>query len=137
MTSENMTTKPTIKTTLRLDGTFEPDVVTTELGLRPTRAWRKGDLRGGSPVLRHGDDGWALEINNRPSLHVDEELSAALDHLRPCAAQFKRLLREHGLRAQLCFGIDVEGGQYPSISFGASQIGELSDLGLSLDIDIV
>jgi hypothetical protein len=137
MISNNLPTTPIISTTLRVMGNFEPELLTAELGIDPTRYWRKGDPRGGSPVLRFAEDGWALQVNKRPSLHLEEELSVALALLRPRAARFKDALRMRSLRAQLCFGVEVDGLQYPSISLRAEEIAEVADLGVSIDIDIV
>ncbi|MBR1746857.1 MAG: DUF4279 domain-containing protein [Clostridia bacterium] len=37
--------KNTCKTSFYIVGTFDPDVVTERLGIRPDRSWKKGDLR--------------------------------------------------------------------------------------------
>jgi hypothetical protein len=127
----------TIKTTFRIRGDIDPESVTRQLSLSPTRTWRKGDLRGGSPVLRYETDGWALVIREGPSLHVSDEIRACLEVIGPCASRVRELLQTRHVSAQICLGVDVLDNQHPSISISASELAELAGLGVSIDIDIV
>lgn len=127
----------TIKTSITVTGSFDPDVFSRAVSLTPTHSARAGDPRGRSTVLRYSEDSWRIIVDNRPSLHIDEELDRLLAILGPASAKFRETLRSMGLSAEATFGVRVEDGQVPSISLSSDQIKRLADLGMSIDIDII
>lgn len=67
---------PHVWVSFDLDGTFDPDLVSTELGIEPTSRGRKGDpIRADPPRGRRTHDRWRVTIGPRDTLQIDAMLS--------------------------------------------------------------
>jgi hypothetical protein len=122
---------------------FDPDIVTSRLGLRPTRKYRMGEpIIPGKPLLRK-QDCWEIASEMAPtaSIHLEDYVLEILDAIGSQKDAIKRVMDEMNLTSEIECVIylheDREGiVETPSVTFGSKTIAALADLGTSVDIDI-
>jgi hypothetical protein len=91
--------------TFRLGGDrLDPGRVSSELGLQPSEAFRRGDPFGRRDATRH-TGGWMLDTRLLvPAVDLAAHVVWLLDRLEPVAAQLARIRREPGIYADIfCF----------------------------------
>jgi hypothetical protein len=124
-----------IKAIINVTGYFEPADFTHKVSLSPTETVRAGDPR--SPLLKFNEDAWRINLGERDSLSIEEEVDRILMTLEPICDSFREAVRIMGLNAEAAFIVFTEEGISPAISLRVDQIRKLSELGMSLDIDIM
>jgi hypothetical protein len=127
----------TIKARLTLSGNFDPAHVTEVLGLEPSQVWRRGDPRRYRTSGSEECDGWVLKLNERESLHLDETLRDLLALIEPVRTPLSDFRKSRDVDVQVAFAVDVVDSRYPSISLSVTQVQKLSEIGASIDIDIL
>ena len=115
---------------------FDPAVLTEALGIEPSETWRTGDTtrRSGRPY-KH--DGWSLVSDEVASLDLQEVALPILRKMLPVAASLVECCGRLKLEAFLSCTVYVEDNQMAAISLDRDAVGMLSELGASLDIDIL
>lgn len=112
---------------------LDPTEVTSEIGLRPTRAYRKGEAMP-RPGHYYATGLWSLKSSRAPSASLEEQIASLLNELEPRAAEVRRTVRT---------GIDA--GFYCTCAVGnppirvcltASTLSRLGELNLDLVMDI-
>lgn len=109
---------------------LDPDIVTALIGRPPTRAHRKGDVRGKS-VARIG--GWFLTEDGRSPQTVDEIVHRLLEKLPQELGVWRDLATRYDV--QLLFGSHVLNWNR-GFSLPKELLQRLASMELSLDFDI-
>ena len=139
------------KAELRIYGTdvaedFDPDTLTSLLGITPTKVWRQGDvLRSGR---RRAATVWWWETRERVEWDSEALVLEVLEVFEPVAEQLAEARRRWGLTMQVGLvismygmiqtdpdneiGVDVS---TPALAFAMETLRRLVRLGASLDVD--
>lgn len=117
----------------KLVGEFDPDIVTKELGIEPTRTKQKG-----SPIPKF--DSWHYSHGKVIADFIDiyEMSSKLVEELNPRAEVIAEVVRKHKLMAELQVVLWItmnEEISTPAIGFEQNVIQFLSKVGASIDID--
>ena len=114
---------------------FGPDaaVVTSMLGLQPTKAWNVGDPLPGRPDRARTHSRWEIASPLPTSAALEDQLDALLDYLEAH--------REAVTRAREQFGVGILCAVYtehpnPGLHLTEATLSRLSSLGLSFDFDL-
>ena len=112
---------------------FDPDDVTTLLGIEPTKTELKGD-----PIPRHTS--WKLSGGKLESDVIDvyEMASALARKLAPVAENIIEAMKQHELQAvfQVVLWVTSDDSKpTPAIGFEPNVISFLSTIGASIDVD--
>ena len=113
-----------------LSGEFDPALVTSRLGIDPSRSWRSGDVNVMSQLERTSSR-WCLDARDK---EASLELQAAdvLDQLRPHELEIRALSEEFSGVLQFVGYFHVS---YPGFGLSSSLVNELSRLNLEIDCD--
>jgi hypothetical protein len=113
---------------------LQPEAVTTQLGLQPTRTWKAGEKRGSTRVVER-DSGWILRTPARPALEFDDLVSEVLNEIEPRASELLELAKQPGMTVRLdCVGYVT--ATVPSIYFENGLLRRMGALGVDLDVDL-
>lgn len=117
----------------KLVGEFDPDIVTKELGIEPTRVKRKG-----SPMPKY--DAWHYSQGKATADFIDiyEMSSKLIETLDPKANAIVEVIKKHKLIAELQVVLWITMNDEistPTIGFEQNVIQFLSKVGASIDID--
>ncbi|MFT4294244.1 MAG: DUF4279 domain-containing protein [Micropruina sp.] len=130
---------------LALHGDFDPDAITRELGIEPTRAHRRGDLLFGGRTAPSGL--WVWETESRINADSDDLAREVLDRIELTAETFRALKERHSISASLEIVptmhvlLDDEDGEpgilatTPAHWFSVETLTRVAAYGLELDID--
>lgn len=127
----------TINARLVLSGNFDPAHVTEALGLEASQVWRRGDPKRYRLSGCEECDGWVLKLNERECLDLDEVLSDLLAIVEPVWTHLSDFRKSSDAEVQFAFEIYTVDSIYPSISLSVAQVRKLSEIGASIDIDIL
>ena len=72
----------TVRAEFTILGNFDPDSLIEKAGLRPTRTWRKGELKNGT-LLAFETDGISIATPDREGVGIDLVLSELLMEIEP------------------------------------------------------
>jgi hypothetical protein len=121
---------------------FDPDAATWTVGLRPTRAWRRGDPSPPNP-RPHQCSGWQYGLPPAKTYHTEQVVAVLLTAVEPYADGIATACRTLGLRAGIRVVIQMtaryDGGAIDvttaTVSCGTTTIQRLARLNLSLACD--
>lgn len=113
---------------------LDPEQVTADAGMQPTKAWRRGDLISNRTPRRHEKGGWRLKSRLPVSADLAAHIDDVLDQLRPHWQQFVEL----GKRFDTTLECVVETFAYdrPAIALKKEVIKLLSELDAEFDVDL-
>jgi hypothetical protein len=117
--------------------TLNPQVVSEQLGLAPTTAGAKGELRPSrkkSPALRWRTGSWILESRLPRSSKLDEHLRDVLDRLEAHAGEIRGFVAQ-GHRADIFCGCFLDATNEGTL-LDPGTIRLLGLLGVPLGLDI-
>lgn len=130
--------KTTISSEFRIRGkNFNPSNLFKEIGLKPTRVWREGDLVQSSPTLRRKDTAWILSTEEVPSLSIEDQLQKLLDLILPYSNAVMEVCLSMNLDAEFSFGVYMAGSQTPSIYLTKEMIHKVGKFNARIDIDLI
>jgi hypothetical protein len=110
-----------------------PEALTVELGMQPTRTWRKGDpLRFGKGTYK--DNGWTIGSGLGKSIDLETHVKTLLDKIVLIRENFIKVCTKY--HPDLVCVIHSYGGDRPAIPFDREIIKELAVLNASIDIDL-
>ncbi|OHV63654.1 DUF4279 domain-containing protein [Pseudofrankia sp. BMG5.36] len=124
---------------------FDPDEVTSLVGLTPTTAWRCGDpsARADGPPRRFSC--WDYELPEVSTFDTEEVVAALLDAIEPHAAGLTRACGTLGMRAAVMVVIWMHGARNecgdafvstPTLSYSEQTMRRLAQLHLALHHDL-
>jgi hypothetical protein len=117
-----------------LTGKFDPDKITTLMGIKPTNTWKLGDSIQNTK-LRRKHDGWKLSIDKEESLDLNEKIESFLMQLESYSMPLKEIYEKLNAKAEIACAIYIEDEQVPAIHFNHETIKRVSDLGAEIDVD--
>ena len=124
--------------------TIEPGALTKSLGLKPSNAWRAGEPRRtptGRPLRGNNRSSfWTARLIQKrfattPARSLETALAAQVRRLKKHRALLRRI-QEGGGRTELFVGIFGENGFNFGGELDTELLSGLSDLGLSIGLDI-
>jgi hypothetical protein len=117
---------------------FEPNDITKELSIIPTKTWRINDDIGkpGKSANKHKYDGWKLSTGHIQTLDVESSLNNVLEILQPVTEKLKELILRLNLGAEISCAIHIENGETPSIHFQQTTLRKITELNAEIDIDL-
>lgn len=118
---------------------FDPDEVTTLLGIKPTETWRLGDLIQNT-FLHHKHDGWCLstgqeELDEQNSIDVPRQVRFIFEQLQPYTSKLKDVCARFRLDVELTCVVYIEGDR-PAIHFDSDVVRWLAELNAEIDVDL-
>ena len=110
------------------------------LGLRPDRFWRIGDPRGRTGKLFETSS-WTAEVlsninsgsDQSPGEQIQESVRRLLSRLRPASREIRKLALENSAT----FVLSILVTDVPDLQFEVDVLGDLSELGVPLEIEII
>jgi transposase len=128
-----MGTRMHVEFTLTAIG-LDPKEITSRIGIRPTKTWRKGDQIQKS-LLKFKHDGWSISTKENDGdigLHIKQ----LMDQLKPHKTKLKKIIKDLNLDAELSCVVFTEEDDRPAIYFKRNVIEFLAELGADIDIDL-
>jgi hypothetical protein len=114
---------------------FNPEEITSFLGIAPTKTWRLGDQIQTS-LLTYKHDGWLLSTGEEESLDLNNQLRSVIDQLKPHFSKIKEVCARLNLEAEIGFAVYVENGETPALHFDKDIVQIAADLNAEIDIDL-
>jgi len=115
-----------------VSGDFDPASITAEIGIEPTRSWKKGD-RNEKTHLERKFSRWSLDSRLDKSASLEEQIADVLEQLKPKVEEVRRVSKAHGNGCMQLVGWFYQ--SYPGIHFEKDLIAKLSNFELSVDFD--
>jgi len=112
-------------------GRFDPEEVTSTIGLSPTQSHRRGEPLAGTV---HKDDLWAFGTEEEVDFDLPRHVDFVLQGISPFSAELNQLRERFGLSATLNCVVWI-GSPTPILSFSKETLDRISQLGADLDID--
>jgi hypothetical protein len=115
-----------------LDEEVLPEQMTEEIGINPSKSWHKGDIRP-KTCIKEKNNGWELQSCLAHEAPLVEHIDYLLSVIKPVHKQFQNLTQKYYAQLSCIVYFDEE---LPELSFDKYLLKQLTDLNLSLDIDI-
>jgi hypothetical protein len=117
-------------------GNFDPDRISSIVGIQPDKTWEAGHRIGKSKLLRK-ESGWCL-VKEGTEWHVEELFTSLWKTLEPKMQEFKALGNQVKCEFQVSIQISAsdDEGEMPSLYFSPISIQRMGELNASVDIDI-
>lgn len=116
----------------QITGDFDPDQMTSALGVAASETWRKGDVVLNT-TLRHRTDGWRLTSGLGSGTGLEEQTKAILKKLEPGWNELKKFCST--LEAELSCVIYTSGYR-PAIHFDSAVIQRMASIAGRIDVDL-
>lgn len=134
-----MATQILTKFTLKGIG-FDPDEITTFLGIQPTELWRRGAQIPKTRMLRK-HDAWILstgyeELDEEHAISVMQQASRIMERLKPHTAKLQEISTRLKLNPLLSCVLYVEDSDRPSVQFDSDIVQWLAELHAAIDVDL-
>jgi hypothetical protein len=124
---------PEIHACLAVEGTFDPDELSTLLGVKPDTEGRAGEkLRNGKSRER---DSWHYRTKREHDWDWPRHLESVLAIVRPHAAAFREFCDAHQADREVHL-VAYMTGATPIGAVGRDAIRELAEIGCGIDIDL-
>ncbi|MGH9196068.1 MAG: DUF4279 domain-containing protein [Acidimicrobiia bacterium] len=132
-------TSPRVETHFKLVGSFDPQDLTTRLGVTPTAAARKGE-RAGPSLVTFEQDIWRLTLPTEDTFEAHHQVETMVELLEGISNRLARAREELQLEAIMTLRIyiltsPVVGGT-PRCELSHDLMRRLSKLKVDLEIDL-
>jgi hypothetical protein len=118
---------------------FDPEEITSRLGIEPTKSFAPGD-----PITKSGEGkrlgyGWMLKVSERETLEIDEMLGQLQDRFDVPAAKVKELCKDLGIEPRVIVGVGQLGPTVttPTLFFPSAFLHWVAGIGAAIDVDII
>jgi hypothetical protein len=138
MTLKETALMPQVEVHFVVWGKFDPDEVTQQLSLTPTRTRRRGDALGVSKAQAR-EDTWRLVFGPTNTMDGTAQIKALVDSIEPRTSTLT-VLRDAGATTRITFVAYVarhRGSAIPNISLDHELLERLTALGVELVFDIM
>lgn len=126
---------PNVYACLAVTGRFDPDALTSILGVAPSVTGRAGDPEPYRAGKTREQDLWHFKTVEAAEFDWARHLAEVLSIVRPHADQFREFCSSRGAEVAVHLVAYVNGGA-PIGAFPAEMVSELGALGCALDIDL-
>ncbi len=116
----------------RLTGEFDPDQITSDLGIPPSETWRKGDFVRSTIICRE-TDGWCLNSALGKTAGLEQQTKAILKMFEPSWTKLEKFCST--LNAELSCSIYTSGYR-PSIHFDTAVVQRMASINGTIDVDL-
>ena len=116
---------------LTVTGDFEPEQITSIVGLVPSESWRKGDRNERTHYERKFSR-WSLESRLARSASLEDHVRDVLNQSLSSAAQIRQVGHAHNAFIQLVGWFHKV---YPGFGLDSSIIAGLAELNVGIDCD--
>jgi hypothetical protein len=124
-----------VTVTLRLFGEdLDPDRLTRELGVEPTRSYRSGDAVSARSNARRTQGMWQLKSLLPEDRPIEDHITGLLEMLPAELGVWEQATRD--LRKDLFCGVLIT-SQVSGLSVGLTAIEQLAARGLCLELDLI
>jgi len=129
--------KPKIKTIFLIFGDdLNPEYISNELTILPTRTWKKNDPIEGRNVIRK-ESHWEISTEYEESYSVMDQLNQIYQQLHSKTREIKAILERTNSEAKFEIVIKIIDKETPALVLEKGIIDFASSLGASFDIDIL
>lgn len=115
---------------------FDPDVITQRLGIKPT-----GHFRAGDPMSlgtgRRRRDCWTLMVGDTETLYVDDMLEELRAAFTASPEAVKELCSELDVEAAVTCMVLPQSRQMPAMDFSADFVEWAASLGAGITVDVL
>ena len=116
------------------DDELDPDLCTALIGITPTTAYRKGDLKHEDWHFRRRTGRWEVELRNKELREINTDTEALLDILLPAKSAIHTILQNKEIVAGI-FCVVCVYDEKPCLKLSAECLRKLSELGVDYEID--
>lgn len=116
---------------LTITGDFDPEEITTALGLQPSEAWRKGDRNERTHYERKFSR-WSLDSRLNRSASLEDHVRDVLSQSLGFAERIRQLAQDYTVYVQL---VGWFHNDYPGFGLDKQTISGLDQLNLGIDCD--
>jgi len=113
---------------------LDPDLITSRLGLHPTRTFRTGEPMGHGSMTPHRQGGWFLSTTDCDSVDVRVHVAHLLDQVESVGPVLQEIRQEDVRQDVTCFWQTTDGQGGPALD--SAQMGRLANLDLSISFDV-
>lgn len=112
---------------------FDPDEITTKVGIKPTEIWRIGDLITSRGTRRHKQNGWSVYSQVQKSIYLEDYIKSVLEQLQPGWLPLVELCKRYD--AEISCVIYYRSGSVPAIHFDKYLVEMAHQLNAEIDVD--
>jgi hypothetical protein len=118
-------------------GAFDPDEISSVVGVSPTRSWRVGDRRSrnGVELTAETTSGWRFELGPKVSVELPALVEELLSHFSNHGPGLREIVTRTGAAVEVSVHVYMA-DQAPIGFFELPLLRRLVDLGANLDIDL-
>ena len=116
---------------LSLVGEFDPETVSSRVGLTPSRAWRKAEINPKTQLQRKASR-WCLNSRVDRMRPLEEHVQDVLQQMSANVLAFVEVAQDFGGVLQL---VGYFYASYPGFGLDKETIGDLARFGLEIDCD--
>ncbi len=114
---------------------FDPDVITAALGVRPTSHHRKGDQRG--KTARWPRARWRVTVGPRDTIEVDAMLAELMAYMASGEREIKRVCADLGLEGTITCAVEPTSSLTPALTFPPEIVRWAADRDIAIDVDVM
>lgn len=129
--------KSRIRAYLNITGIgFNPEEVTSLLGVTPTETWRLGDIIP-KTIAKYKHDGWEISTDEEIGINLDVEkhVRELLNQIKHCSDKIKEICLRYKLDVEIDCEVFDWGNDRPMLTFSKDTLKQMADIGAELDID--
>ena len=125
-----------IKVEFRITGVqLPPDEITDAMNIKPSRQWSIGDSVQNSLIKRECN-GWCL-LPSVIGVEIEEQILSIINDIKSKTEIINSISQKYDLEFEFACSVDIVKNEFPPLNFSADTIRQISELGASIDIDIM
>ena len=121
-----------ISASFTLTGEFDPEEITTKVGIIPSETWKIGELIHPKGTIRHNKNGWSLK-SKLETAELEDHVRYVLEQLQPGWEPLAQLCTQHDAEIDCVIYVN---GQVPAIHFDKRIIDRVDKLNAEIDVDL-
>lgn len=115
---------------------FEPNIVTDAVGIKPVASWKKGDSHSQIKNVIHKECGWEWSTGYEESYNADDQIRKVVDRLLPRVDTFKALIAANKLVPKFEIIVQIVNNECPGMPLEHEILTLAHKLGAVIDIDL-
>jgi len=113
---------------------FDPEEITTKVGLIPTKTWKAGDLINPKATVCRKENGWSLKSELDESIDLEDHVRYLLQKLEPGWLPLIEICKKY--YAEINCVVYAAGNERPAIHFNKDIVDKAAKLNAEIDIDL-
>ena len=115
------------------DTRLDPVQITRDLGISPSETWMSGESTVPGGLIKHKQNGWAVDSRLPKSATVEQHAEDILTTLAPVWKKFIQLSKNYYV--ELSCVVYSNGGDRPELGFNNKVVKQLAEMDAHIDID--